>query len=78
MTKGNSLEQDFKIFNKQSQSIVYEDEKKLYGLNREESSTKDNMIEAFYAANYFQSTELQNFIHRNCYLNLRKKKSNGK
>ncbi|CAB5359122.1 unnamed protein product [Rhizophagus irregularis] len=28
------------------------------GLNREESSTKDNMIEAFYAANYFQS---QNF-----------------
>ncbi|GES97608.1 concanavalin A-like lectin/glucanase domain-containing protein [Rhizophagus clarus] len=32
------------------------------GLIKEDSLTKDNMIEAFYAADYFQLTELQNFI----------------
>ncbi|GBB85567.1 hypothetical protein RclHR1_12060005 [Rhizophagus clarus] len=32
------------------------------GSIKEESLTKDNMIETFYAANYFQLTELENFI----------------
>ncbi|CAB5188872.1 unnamed protein product [Rhizophagus irregularis] len=32
------------------------------GSIKEESLTKDNMIEIFYAADYFQLTELQNFI----------------
>jgi hypothetical protein len=32
------------------------------GSIKEESLTKDNMIEAFYAANYFQLTKLENFI----------------
>jgi hypothetical protein len=32
------------------------------GSIKEESLTKENTIEAFYAANYFQLTELQNFI----------------
>ncbi|CAG8465717.1 17549_t:CDS:1 [Rhizophagus irregularis] len=32
------------------------------GSIKEESLTKDNMIESFYAADYFQLTELQNFI----------------
>ncbi|RGB33778.1 hypothetical protein C1646_703687, partial [Rhizophagus diaphanus] len=32
------------------------------GSVKEESLTKDNMVESFYAAVYFQLTELQNFI----------------
>ncbi|RGB33775.1 hypothetical protein C1646_703686, partial [Rhizophagus diaphanus] len=32
------------------------------GSIKEESLTKDNVIESFYAADYLQLTELQNFI----------------
>ncbi|RGB33772.1 hypothetical protein C1646_703683 [Rhizophagus diaphanus] len=32
------------------------------GSIKEEFLTKDNMIEIFYAADYFQLTELQNFV----------------
>src|SRR5436190_17590279 len=32
------------------------------GLIKEESLTKDNIIEAFYAADYFQLPDLQDFI----------------
>jgi hypothetical protein len=35
------------------------------GSIKEEFLTKDNMVEAFYAANYFQLTKLQNFIMKN-------------
>ncbi|POG66407.1 hypothetical protein GLOIN_2v1656886, partial [Rhizophagus irregularis DAOM 181602=DAOM 197198] len=34
------------------------------GSVKEESLTKDNTVEAFYAADYFQLSDLQNFIIR--------------
>ncbi|GBB85566.1 hypothetical protein RclHR1_12060004 [Rhizophagus clarus] len=114
MTKGYSLEQDFRLLIDNPKysdiEILCEDGKKLYGCRailaarsevfdsllyngmkesyekqisfpkinsigmriileyiyagsiKEESLTKENMIESFYAANYFQLTELENFV----------------
>ncbi|GES97500.1 concanavalin A-like lectin/glucanase domain-containing protein [Rhizophagus clarus] len=42
------------------------------GSIKEESLTKDNMIETFYAANYFQLVELENFITKTFKIILKK------
>ncbi|GES97542.1 hypothetical protein GLOIN_2v1847831 [Rhizophagus clarus] len=54
MTRGYSLEEDLKLLINNSK----------YRSIKEDSLTKDNTVEAFHAADYFQLSDLQDFITR--------------